>query len=562
MGIGCCKSEAASILPFTKADLVECVACTTLTQAEIIQLWRRFVEARRMISGKQTDFKSVSSVQDVAECIGMPWTPSRTFGLAEICSHKVNGVQMPFKSLEDNNRSNSIQCDPETPILGAWQYDPFNETLNRAQFASIHPNNPLADRMVDVFSERKDGRLSFEEFVDLFSVFHPRSSRNDKVKMVFKLFDLDGDGFLNPSDLKNVLYLVLKAGYDWDGRKTAYEQEHKSKVKELSKTIYAFLQYLDEESRNVFESTRRNDSSSLEFNANDELDGRRKARVETWVEATMRIFNERCLKGREAGEEGWENQEPLSDEDMRKMGKKLEEVAASAILDLEALPTRELEGWNVEDKGNPLSRDPATALFATHGFGKNLFREMAEQIRMDKHNQTVGLFIEVFLPEKRLDEEYHATKVHEFSVLLLAFLQEVDVDECLLQRRQDPAANDLETLVSNSGQVQDHMLSTQPGDWKQAVARFIQSRLNKDLVENGTSDDDARKTLWNEVVYSFLDIADVQHIVSKMMIEGDPSISEEDQMKQGWDGCGKISCQEFNRILTTMPDFDRFTMAL
>ena len=79
--------------------------------------------------------------------------------------------------------------------------------------------------------------------------------------------------------------------------------------------------------------------------------------------------------------------------------------------------------------------------------------------------------------------------------------------------------------------------------------------------EDEVPDQNKNSQLWKDVVSSFFDEDDIKMIVSKMMLEGDPSINREDQDREGWEKVGKISCEEFNRLIQGMPDFERrFTM--
>jgi len=135
--------------------------------------------------------------------------------------------------------------------LFCWQYDPFNETATTAQVKKLDSmkNNPLAERICEIYSERKlgqgdyiysDGRLSFEEFVDIYSTFHFRSSRTEKVKTVFKVLSED-DGFLQPADLKQILYVTLEKGYDWEKRKQLEEDAKKERIEERVRVVYEFV---------------------------------------------------------------------------------------------------------------------------------------------------------------------------------------------------------------------------------------------------------------------------------------------------------------------------------
>jgi len=58
--------------------------------------------------------------------------------------------------------------------------------------------NPFAARIADIFSEDGSGRLSFKNFLELFSVFSPRASFDVKVIFLFAIWDFDGVPRLHP----------------------------------------------------------------------------------------------------------------------------------------------------------------------------------------------------------------------------------------------------------------------------------------------------------------------------------------------------------------------------
>jgi Ca2+-binding EF-hand superfamily protein len=45
--------------------------------------------------------------------------------------------------------------------------------------------------------------LSFDQFLRAITVFHPQSSREEKLKYMFRVYDVDGDGQINKDDLAN-----------------------------------------------------------------------------------------------------------------------------------------------------------------------------------------------------------------------------------------------------------------------------------------------------------------------------------------------------------------------
>ena len=65
--------------------------------------------------------------------------------------------------------------------------------------------NPLAQQLCKSFSSNGSGALSFEDLLDLYNVFSPKASRELKTQAVFRVYDFDGDGFLNDDDLRQLL---------------------------------------------------------------------------------------------------------------------------------------------------------------------------------------------------------------------------------------------------------------------------------------------------------------------------------------------------------------------
>ncbi|XP_066995493.1 calcium and integrin-binding family member 2 [Anabrus simplex] len=68
--------------------------------------------------------------------------------------------------------------------------------------------NPFRQRICEVFSRDGKGNLSFEDFLDLLSVFSEQAPRDIKVFYAFKIYDFDGDQHLGPNDLEQTLRLL------------------------------------------------------------------------------------------------------------------------------------------------------------------------------------------------------------------------------------------------------------------------------------------------------------------------------------------------------------------
>ena len=52
--------------------------------------------------------------------------------------------------------------------------------------------NPFALRMADIFSPQGDGKLAFQELLDLHDSLHPQAPAEGKIAWAFALWDFDG----------------------------------------------------------------------------------------------------------------------------------------------------------------------------------------------------------------------------------------------------------------------------------------------------------------------------------------------------------------------------------
>ncbi|XP_053694054.1 calcium and integrin-binding protein 1-like [Sabethes cyaneus] len=64
--------------------------------------------------------------------------------------------------------------------------------------------NPFGDRICKVFSSN-NGEISFEDFLDMMSVFSDAAPKSVKAEHAFRIFDFDGDDMIGKNDLKQVI---------------------------------------------------------------------------------------------------------------------------------------------------------------------------------------------------------------------------------------------------------------------------------------------------------------------------------------------------------------------
>uniref|UniRef100_A0A3Q3GMC0 Calcium and integrin-binding family member 2 n=2 Tax=Kryptolebias marmoratus TaxID=37003 RepID=A0A3Q3GMC0_KRYMA len=70
--------------------------------------------------------------------------------------------------------------------------------------------NPFRNRIVESFSEDGMGNLSFNEFVDMFSVLSETAPRELKAIYAFKIYDFNVDNYLCKEDLEKTLNRLTK----------------------------------------------------------------------------------------------------------------------------------------------------------------------------------------------------------------------------------------------------------------------------------------------------------------------------------------------------------------
>lgn len=68
--------------------------------------------------------------------------------------------------------------------------------------------NPFRERIYKVLSTDGSGTLSFDEFLDLHSVFNTRAPNGVKVAYLFQIYDFDGDCKLGRKDIEMVIQRI------------------------------------------------------------------------------------------------------------------------------------------------------------------------------------------------------------------------------------------------------------------------------------------------------------------------------------------------------------------
>lgn len=65
--------------------------------------------------------------------------------------------------------------------------------------------NPFKDRIVRVFSSSGDDSMTFEDFLDMMSVFCDNAPLSIKIEYAFRIYDFDEDDSLGRDDLRKLI---------------------------------------------------------------------------------------------------------------------------------------------------------------------------------------------------------------------------------------------------------------------------------------------------------------------------------------------------------------------
>merc|ERR1739848_521106 len=83
-------------------------------------------------------------------------------------------------------------------------------SISIGEFVSVPElkENPLVKRVVEIFDSDLDGEVDFKEFVMGLAQFSGRESEEHRLQFIFRIYDIDRDGYISNGELFQVLKMM------------------------------------------------------------------------------------------------------------------------------------------------------------------------------------------------------------------------------------------------------------------------------------------------------------------------------------------------------------------
>lgn len=76
--------------------------------------------------------------------------------------------------------------------------------------------NPLVQRVIDIFDADGNGEVDFKEFIQGVSQFSVKGDKLSKLRFAFRIYDMDNDGYISNGELYQVRLRGISLNYTID----------------------------------------------------------------------------------------------------------------------------------------------------------------------------------------------------------------------------------------------------------------------------------------------------------------------------------------------------------
>lgn len=81
---------------------------------------------------------------------------------------------------------------------------------NEFQKAMLFRDSSLLERIFRAFDTDHDGTINFSEFISCLSTFSSKGTPEEKLRLSFKIYDSNGDNFIDEQELKELLSSTMR----------------------------------------------------------------------------------------------------------------------------------------------------------------------------------------------------------------------------------------------------------------------------------------------------------------------------------------------------------------
>jgi len=123
------------------------------------------------------------------------------------------GSTLGKDQLEEIKSQSTFTEDEIKKIFKRFQLIDLNKngTLSYEEFARIPEleHNPLVKRVIATMDADHSGEVDFKEFITVLTIFASQTSKEIKAQFTFRIYDVDGDGFISNADLFQILKAMV-----------------------------------------------------------------------------------------------------------------------------------------------------------------------------------------------------------------------------------------------------------------------------------------------------------------------------------------------------------------
>ncbi|XP_066312423.1 calcineurin B-like protein 10 isoform X2 [Miscanthus floridulus] len=125
--------------------------------------------------------------------------PCRLLPALDICARLRAGRRLTFRDL--------AELADESRCFSVNEVEALYELYKKISCSII--DDGLIHKVFDLFDEKKNSVIEFDEFIHAISVFHPNAPLEDKIDFSFRLYDLRQTGFIEREEVKQMVVATL-----------------------------------------------------------------------------------------------------------------------------------------------------------------------------------------------------------------------------------------------------------------------------------------------------------------------------------------------------------------